>query len=248
MSGHSHAKTIKHQKGLADAKRGAFFSKMAKELEIAAKDGGDPIFNAKLRMAIERAKEGNMPTENIERAIERGTGELEGGKLEEVSFEAYGPGNAAIIIDGITDNKNRTLGEIKQILNQNGGKLVGEGAIRWMFERKGTIIINLKTPGTHEVGANLKSDELELAAIEAGADDVYWHDGDILDVYTKPEDLEKVRKNLEEKRIKLESVSLDWVPKENIEVDAASKEACEKLFEALDESDSVQEIYSNLKN
>lgn len=242
MSGHSHAKTIKHQKGLADAKRGAFFSKMAKELEIVAKDGGDPVFNAKLRMAIERAKEGNMPTENIERAIKRGTGELEGGKLEEVSFEFYGPGNVAIIVDGITDNKNRTLGEIKQILNQNGGKLVGEGAIRWMFERKGTIVINLKS-----TAEQISKEELELSTIEAGADDVYWHDEDILDVYTKPEDLEKVRKSLEEKGIKLESVSLGWVPKENIEVDSAAKEACEKLFEALDESDSVQEIYSNIK-
>lgn len=242
MSGHSHAKTIKHQKGLADAKRSAAFSKMAKELEIAAKSGGDPNFNSKLRMAIERAKEVNMPTDNIERAVKRGTGELEGGKLEEVSFEAYGPGNVAIIIDGITDNKNRTLGEIKQIINQNNGKLVGEGAIRWMFDRKGTIVINSKShaPKTNE--------ELELLAIEAGAEDIYWHDGDILDVYTKPEDLEKVRKNLEEKSIKLGSVSLDWVPKENIETDETVKDACQKLFEALDENDSVQEIYSNLKN
>src|SRR3990167_10643571 len=133
MSGHSHAKTIKHQNGLADAKRSAAFSKMAKELEIAAKDGGDPVFNSKLRMAIERAKEVNMPTDNIERAIKRGTGELEGGKLEEVTFEAYGPGNVAVIIDGITDNRNRTLGEIKQILNQNNGKLIAEGAVKWLF-------------------------------------------------------------------------------------------------------------------
>lgn len=243
MSGHSHAKTIKHQKGLADAKRSAAFSKMAKELEIAAKGGGDPAFNSKLRMAIERAKEVNMPTENIERAIKRGTGELEGGKLEEVSFEAYGPGNVAIIIEGITDNRNRTLGEIKQILNQNNGKLIAEGAVKWMFERKGTIILDLKLQNE-----NLKNKEnLELAAIEAGANDIYWHDDDMLDVYTKPEDLEKVRKGLEEKGTKIESFSLDWVPKENIEVDGATKESCQKLFEVLDESDSVQEIYSNLK-
>lgn len=243
MSGHSHAKTIKHQKGLADAKRSAAFSKMAKELEIAAKEGGDPTFNSKLRMAIERAKGVNMPTENIERAIKRGTGELEGAKLEEVSFEAYGPGNIAIIIDGITDNRNRTLGEIKQILNQNNGKLVAEGSIRWMFERKGAIIVNLKLQNE-----NFQNKEnLELAVIEAGADDIYWHD-DMLDVYTKPEDLEKARKNLEEKGIKIESYLLDWVSKENIEVDVATSEACQKLFEALDENDSVQEIYSNLVN
>ena len=242
MSGHSHAKTIKHQKGLADAKRGAAFSKLAKELEIAAKDGGDPVFNSKLRTAIEKAKETNMPTENIERAIKRGTGELESGKLEEVSFEAYGPGNVAIIIDGITDNRNRTLGDIRQILNQNGGKLVAEGAIRWMFERKGVIVVDLKLQSD-----DFKNKEsLELAAIEAGAEDIRWHD-DVLDVYTKQGELEKDRKNLGEKKIKLESASLDWVEKEGVSVDEATKEACEKLFEALDENDSVQEIYSNLK-
>ena len=243
MSGHSHAKTIKHQKDIADAKRSAAFSKMAKELEIAAKGGGDPVFNSKLRMAIERAKGVNMPTDNIERAIKRGTGELEGAKLEEVSFEAYGPGNVAIVIDGITDNKNRTLGEIKQILNQNNGKLVGEGAIRWMFNRKGVLIVDLKSQNE-----NFKNKEnMDLAVIEAGADDIYWHD-DMLDVYTKPEDLEKVRKNLEEKGVKTESVSLDWVPKENMKIDESTKEACQKLFEALDENDSVQEIYSNLED
>ena|SRR3989344_342082 len=244
MSGHSHAKTIKHQKGLADAKRSSAFSKHSKELEIAAKEGGDPVFNSKLRMAIEKAKEVNMPTENIERAVKRGTGELEGGKLEEVSFEAYGPGNVAIIIDGITDNKNRTLGEIKQILNQNGGKLVGEGAIRWMFDRKGTLIVSLKSQNE-----NLQNKEnIELAAIEAGAEDIYWHDDNILDIYTKPENLEKVRKNLEEKSIKTDSVSLDWVPKENIKVDDAARRSCQKLFEALDESDSAQNVYSNIED
>lgn len=243
MSGHSHAKTIKHQKGLADAKRSTAFSKSAKELEIAAKDGGDPIFNSKLRMAIEKAKEVNMPAENIERAIKRGTGELEGGRLEEVSFEAYGPGNVAVIIDGITDNRNRTMGEIKQILNQNGGKLVTEGAIRWMFGRKGCVVVSLEL----QIEDFKNKENLELAAIEAGADDIYWHD-DTLDVYTKPEELEKVRKNLESKGIKADSFSLDWVPKENIEVDETTKGACEKLFGLLDENDSVQEIYSNLKS
>ncbi|MBI2041390.1 MAG: YebC/PmpR family DNA-binding transcriptional regulator [Candidatus Nealsonbacteria bacterium] len=245
MSGHSHAKTIKHQKGLADAKRSAAFSKAAKELEIAAKEGGDPVFNSKLRMAIEKAKEVNMPADNIERAVKRGTGELEGGKLEEVSFEAYGPGNVAIIIDGITDNKNRTLGEIKQILNQNNGKLVGEGAIRWMFDRKGTLVISMGLQNE-----NFRNKEnMELAAIEAGAEDIYWHaDGSMLDIYTKPEDLEKVRKSLEEKGIKADSTSLGWVPKENIKVGDKDKEACQKLFEALDESDAAQEVYSNIED
>ena len=163
-------------------------------------------------------------------------------------FEAYGPGNIAIIIEGITDNRNRTLGEIKQILTQGGGKLVGEGAIRWMFERKGTIIINLKSPAFAEASAGKQTskEELELMVIEAGADDIYWHD-DMLDVYTKPEDLERVRKNLEDKGVKTDSVSLDWVSKEEVTADEPTKEACQKLFEALDENDAVQEIYSDLK-
>lgn len=240
MSGHSHFKSIKHQKGIADAKRGQAFSKMARVITVAAKErGGDPTTNSKLRLAIEQAHSFRMPKENIERAVKRGTGELTGEKLEEVVFEAFGPGGIAIIIEGITDNKNRALGEIKQILNQNGGKLAGEGSVKWLFEKKGAIIINAKIQMS-----NVKKEDLELTAIEAGAEDIYWHD-DLLDVYTKPEDLELVKKNLEQKNIKIESVSLDWAAKEMIEV--KEKTACQKLFEALDENDAVQEIYSNLK-
>lgn len=240
MSGHSHFKTIKYQKGLADTKRGNLFSKIARVITIAVKEGGnDSNTNTKLRMAIEQAKGVNMPKDNIERAIKRGTGELFGESLEEVVFEAYGPGNIAIIIEGITDNKNRTLGEIKQILNKNNGKLTGEGAVKWMFERKGCITIN------NEEGTKSK-EQLELIVIEAGAEDIYWHDG-LLDVYAKLENLEKVKKNLEEKGIKIESASLDWTPKEMIEIDEKDRKDCQNLFEALDENDAVQEIYSNLK-
>lgn len=184
MSGHSHWATIKHKKGAADEKRGQVFSKLARMITVAAREGGgNPENNPKLRAAIEKAKSLNMPSENIERAIKRGTGELEGAKLEEVIFEAYGPGGIAIIIEGITDNKNRALNEIKQILNQNGGKLVGEGGARWLFERK---------------------------AKEGGG--------------------------------------LEWVAKQEIEISNQDKEAAYKLFEALDENDAVQEIYSNLKS
>jgi len=185
MSGHSHAKTIKHQKNLTDQKRGQIFSKMARVISIAAKEGGpNPETNTKLKVAIEQAKGFNLPKENIERAIRQATGGGgEEANLEEVIFEAYGPGGIAVIIEGITDNKNRTLGEIKQILSQHGAKLVGEGGVRWMFERKTT-----------------------------------------------------------------ETGSPEWVPKQGeIEVASQDKEACEKLFEALDENDAVQEIYSNLK-
>ena len=183
MSGHSHWHSIKYAKGLTDKRKGLAFSKMAREITIAAREGGgDPNFNPKLKLAIEKAKSLNLPTDNMERAIKKGIGELEGVKLESVIFEAYGPGGIAIIIEGITDNKNRALGEIKQILNLNKGKLVGEGGAKWMFERK------IKEPG-----------------------------------------------------------SLGWVPKQEIEVSEKDKEAGQKLFEALDENDAVQEIYSNLK-
>jgi len=216
---------------------------MARVISVAVKEGGpNPETNSKLRLAIETSRSFNMPSENIERAIKRATGEIPGEKLEEVLFEAYGPGGIAIIVEGITDNKNRTLGEIKQILNQNGGKLVGEGSVRWMFERKGCIIVDLKL----QIEDLQNREKLELIVIEAGAEDIYWHE-DILDVYTKIEELEKVKKKLEEKGIKIEGVSLDWVPKEEISVDGKTKEACQKLFEALDENEAVQEIYSNLK-
>ena len=242
MSGHSHARTIKHQKTITDQKRGQIFSKLARSIEVAVKERGpNPETNAKLRVAVEGAKKINLPKDNIERAIKRGTGELAGEKLEEVLFEAYGPGGIAIIIEGITDNKNRTLGEVKQTLNQNNGKLVGEGGVKWMFERKGCIIVDLKL----QIEDSQNREKLELMAIEAGAVDIYWH-GDILDVYTKIEELDRVKKNLEEKGVKTESASLDWVAKEEISLDEKDREGCQKLFEALDENEDVQEIYSKL--
>jgi len=242
MSGHSHAKTIKKVKEASDKKRGQIFSKMARVISVAVEEGGaNPETNSKLRLAIEQAKTFNMPKENVERAIKRAAGEGGGERLEEVFFEAYGPGGIAIIVEGITDNKNRTLGEIKQVLSQNNGKLVGEGSVKWMFKRKGCLIIELKL----QIEDLKNKEKLEMAAIEAGADDVYWHN-DTLDVYTKIEELEKVKRTLEERGIKIESASLDWVPKEEVSLDEKTKGACQKLFEELDENDSVQEIYSNL--
>lgn len=243
MSGHSHAKKIKHQKAITDQKRGQIFSKMARVISIAAKEGGpNPESNPKLGVAIETAKRLNLPKENIERAIKRGTGEeAENEKLEEVCFEAFGPEGTAVIIEGITDNKNRTLSEIKQILNQYNGKLVGEGAVKWLFEKRGvlSIVPNAQTPAK-------TNEELELTAIEAGAEDVRWYDED-MEVYTKPEDLGKIKKNLEDKGIKTDSTSLDWVAKEEVFLDENKKASCQKLFDALDESDSVQDVYSNLR-
>ena len=244
MSGHSHSKKIKREKAITDQKRGQMFSKIARMISVAIKEGGtNPETNQRLNVAMETAKKWNLPKENIERAIKKGSGkESAGEKLEAVSFEAFGPGGVAIIIEGITDNKNRTLGEIKQILSQNNGKLVGEGAVRWLFEKRGVITVIFASQPSSIKG----KEELELAVIEAGAEDVRWY-GDDLEVYTTPDNLEKVKKILEEKGIKIDSFSLDWVAKETVDLDEKQKEACQKLFEALDENEAVQEIYSNMK-
>lgn len=238
MSGHSHARTILHKKQITDAKRGKIFSKLARVISVAVKEGDNPETNYKLRQALEEARAFNMPKENVKKAIKRGTGELGGEKLEEVNYEAFGPGGIAVIINGITDNKNRTLSEIKQILKKYGGKLAESGSVKWLFERKGVIT----------VFNNKDRESLELKVIEAGAEDICWHKTeDILDIHTKPEELEKVKKELENKEIEIESASLDWVSREQIEISKEEKEKCEKLFEELGENDAVQDIYSNLK-
>ncbi|MBX4200674.1 YebC/PmpR family DNA-binding transcriptional regulator [Candidatus Parcubacteria bacterium] len=238
MSGHSHFKTVAATKNANDAKKGKIFSKMARVITIAVKEKGpDVSSNIQLKAAIEKAKEYNMPKENIERAIKKGTGELAGETLEGISFEALGPGGTAIIMEGITDNKNRSLGEIKGILSQHNGKMAGEGAIRWMFERKGFI-------GVPSEGK--PKEDIESIAIEAGADDISWQEN-MAQIYTKPEDLEKVKKALEEKGLKIDSAYLGWFAKEEITLDEKEKEKNQKLFEALDENDAIQDIYSNLK-
>ena len=222
MSGHSHAKTVRKKKEADAKKRGQIFSKMARLIEVAVRQGGpNPETNAKLRMAIEMAKSYNVPSENIERAIKRASGEIGGEKLEEVSFEALGPGGIAMIIEGITDNKNRTLNEIKQVLSRFNGKLASEGSLKWMFERKGCITINSKS----QIPNFQNKENLELAAIEAGAEDLYWHN-DELDVYTEIENLEETKKNLEKKGIKIESATLDWKPKEMVDLDEKKKKEC----------------------
>lgn len=231
MSGHSHFKTVAATKNANDAKKGKIFSKFGRLITIAAKEGGgDMASNIKLKAVVEQARSFNMPKENIERAVKKGTGELAGEALEEVAFEGFGPGGIALIIEGITDNKNRTLGEIKGILSQYNSKMAGEGAVRWMFGRKGSIEVQPK-------------DDLEMIAIEAGADDVRGNT-----IYTKSEDLEAVKKTLEAKGLKIESSALGWVPKEEVSISEPDRQTAEKLFEALDENDAVQDIYSNLKS
>jgi len=244
MSGHSHAKTIAHAKGIADQKRGAAFSKMVRLITVAVKDGGaNPETNARLRMALDQAKGINMPKDNIERAIARATGAGEGQVFSEFLFEGYGPGNVALLVEGITDNKNRAVNDVKTILNQNNGKIVGEGAIRWMFERKGIVIVKVED----QTPEKQNKENLEMEAIEAGAEDIYWFEN-ILEVHTAPENTEAVKKALEEKGVKVESFSLSWLPKEEIDGDEKIKEQNEKLIEKLTDNDSVQEVYSNLKD
>jgi len=245
MSGHSHAKTVMATKMANDAKKGKIYSKYGRLITIAVKDGGgsgDPTKNSKLKTMIEQAKNVNMPKENIERAIKKGTGELAGESLEEVSFEGFGPGGIALVINGITDNTNRTLGEIRTILNQNNGKLAGEGAVRWMFEKKGSIILNIKNQEPA-----IQKDELEMTAIEAGAEDTSWNE-DEFNIFVKPEELEQVKKSLEEKGIKIEAAVMDFVAKETVELNEKEKEQSQRLFDALDDNDAVNDIYSNIKN
>lgn len=239
MSGHSHWAGIKHKKALEDAKRGNVFGKLGKMISVAVREKGpDPATNPKLRVVIEKAQESNMPKENVERAIKRGAGELEGITLEEIVLEIYGPEGVAIMVEGITDNKNRTLSEIKKILSLHGAKLANEGSVRWMFNQKGLISVQ-SSPKDKE--------SVELKAIDAGAEDISWDEDSILSVYTSPETVESTRQTLEHGGLQIKSARLEWVAQNPIETTPKQREKLEKLFEALDEYDDVQEIYSNLK-
>lgn len=237
MSGHSKWAQIKYKKAITDAKKSKIFSKLATLISIAAREkGGDASMNPKLRLAVEKARAMNMPMENIERAIKRGTGGIESGNLEELLLEAYGPGGKAILISAITDNKNRTLAEIKHILNEYGGKLASSGSVRWMFEEKGKIILE-----------NQKlNEEVELKIIEAGAEDIKVERGEII-ILTKPEDLELVKQEIIKAKMEISETSLDFIPKTSEKISEEEREAYEKLFEALDEQQDVEEIYSNIE-
>jgi len=237
MSGHSHAKTVQHTKEAAAKKRGKIFSKLSRVISLVSRDGGDPDMNPGLRMAIEQAKRANMPNENIERAIKKGTGELEGETLEEFCFEAYGPAKSALIIIGITSNKNRVLSEVKQILNQNNAKLAEGGSVKWQFKNMGIIVVSQ---------GEKKREKIEMTAIEAGADDIRWKK-DFLEIYAEPNKLEQVKKEIETSGLNIESSILGWVAKEEISVDEKEKNTIEKLFSALDDNDDVHDIFSNVK-
>ncbi|MFA5228147.1 MAG: YebC/PmpR family DNA-binding transcriptional regulator [Candidatus Paceibacterota bacterium] len=231
MSGHSHFHNIKLKKGAEDAKKSKLFSKLSKEISVAVRDGGPDItFNPKLRSIVDKAKGLNMPNDSIDKAIKRGSGELEGVTFEEFLMEAYGPDNMAVLIEGITDNKNRSINEIKLLVSQRGGKMVNEGAIKWMFERKGVI-------GITEIQSK---EDAELLAIEAGAEDILWEEENLI-VYTKPEEMEQVKKGLES--FKIDFANLEWVAKEKI---SADEEKCNSFIEAIEDHDDVLNVYTNI--
>ncbi|MCK5123330.1 MAG: YebC/PmpR family DNA-binding transcriptional regulator [Candidatus Pacebacteria bacterium] len=241
MSGHSKWSKIKRQKGVADVKKGKVFSQLSKVVTLMAKNGGgDASMNPALKLAVEKAKQANMPLDNIEKAIKKGTGELEGGTIEEVLYEAYGPGGIAIIIEGTTDNTNRTVAEIKHILSMGSGRLGEVGSVKWMFERFGYLEVDKKD-------LEISEDDLEMAIIDSGADDFKLID-DIVIIYTKPEDLYKVKENLEKNKIKINDTGFEWKAKNTIKIDDEKINArIEKLFEALNEQEDVGEVFSNLE-
>ncbi len=235
MAGHSKWANIKHRKAAVDAKRGKIYTKLAREITVAAREGGgDPEFNPRLRTAIEKARKFNMPKENIERAIKRGTGEIGGAAYEEVTYEGYGPGGVAVIVKCLTDNRNRAASEVRHAFSKHGGNLGTSGCVSWMFERKGVITIS----------GDVDEEELMMAAIEAGAEDIKQDEGEFT-VYTEPSNLEDVKKSLEESGVKVEEAKIDMIPQNTVRVEGETAMKVLKLLDALEDLDDVQEVYSN---
>jgi YebC/PmpR family DNA-binding regulatory protein len=236
MSGHSKWHTIKHKKGAADAKRGKAFTRIIKELTVAARNGGgDPASNPRLRTIIADAKANNMPRENIERAIRRGTGEEPGVSYEEITYEGYGPGGVALLIQSLTDNKNRTVGEIRHLLGKYNGNLAAENSVSWMFHRKGQVVVEKD-----------KADEEKLlnAALEAGADDMS-DDGSAWEIVCAPENFERVRDAVTALGIEPASAEVAMIPQNYVKLQGKDAQVMLKLMEALDDHDDVQHVWAN---
>jgi len=235
MSGHSKWATIKHKKGALDAKRGKIFTRLIKEISIAAKAGGDPDTNPRLRTAIAAAKAENMPADNIKRAIQRGTGELPGATYEEFSLEGYGPGGVAVLLDINTDNRNRTVSEIRHAFSKNGGNMAEAGAVSWMFEKKGDITVPKSAA---------KEDDLMGIVLEAGAEDLR-DDGDNWEVLSEPSAYEAVLEAVKKAGITPAASSVAMIPKNYIKLEGAAASTMIRLMEALEEHDDVQGVHSN---
>lgn len=236
MSGHSHWATTHRQKGINDAKRAAIFTKIGRIVTIAARGGGNPDMNFKLRLAIDQARAVNMPKDRIERAIKVGTGESkEGAQIEELLYEGYGPGQVALLIGVATDNRNRSVGEIRTLLTKNGGKMVAEGAVAYMFESVGEIVVSLN---------NKNPEEAELFAIEAGAHDVAQEDNSLI-VLTRPDQLQSIKESLEKEGFSIESASLSYSPTQRVSVSGEDREKLTQLLEILDDHQDVQMVWDN---
>ena len=236
MSGHSKWKTIQHTKGAADAKRGNLFTKLTREIIIAVRQGGpSPTTNFKLRLAVQKAKDSSMPYDNIDRAIKKGAGTLEGSSLEEMVLEGYSASGAAILVQAVSDNRNRTVQDVRNIFNRNGGSLGAAGCVAWLFDNKGVITIK---------GEGLNGDDIALIAIDAGAEDVKV-EKDYLEIYTLPENLEDVRTALQNNDIAIESSQLSMIPKTTVTPDEKGSLQTLKLLEKLEELDEVQNVASN---
>ena len=237
MSGHSKWHTIKHKKGAADAKRGKIFTRIIKELTVAARGGGgDPDMNPRLRTIVAEAKSANMPADNIKRAIQRGTGELPGVSYDEITYEAYGPGGAAVIIETLTDNKNRTVGELRHMLGKYGGNLAAENSVAWMFDRKGYIVVEK---------SKADEDTLMAAALEAGADDLR-DDGESWEVLSAPDAFQKVLEAVKGLGIEPSTAqAMAMLPRNTIKLEGKTAQQMLKLMDALDDHDDVKQVWSN---
>ena len=236
MSGHSKWHTIKHKKGATDAKRGKIFTKLIKEITVAARTGGgDEAANARLRKAVSDAKGANMPNETIDRAIKRGTGDLEGVNYEEITYEGYGIGGVAVLIETMTDNRNRTVAEIRHLFSKNGGNLGEAGSVAWMFDKKGYIVVD-KTAKPEE--------ELFEIALEAGADDMQ-EDGESFEIFTTPETFEAVSEAIKGANIEPQAAEISMFPQNYIHLEGAEAKQMLKLYEAIEDNDDVQNVYAN---
>ncbi len=236
MSGHSKWSSIKHKKAAVDAKRGKIFTKVIREITVAARQGGgDPEANPRLRTAIQAAKAVNMPQDNIHRAIQKGTGEGEGTSFEEIVYEGYGPGGVAILCTVLTDNKNRTVAELRHLFSRHGGNLGETGCVAWMFHKKGLIVVDK---------SQKDEEELMLLALEAGAEDIKADD-DVYEILTTSEDFEWVKRALEEQNIEMSVAEISMIPQATVKLEGKQAQQMLKLMEALEDHDDVQHVYAN---
>ncbi|MGO4898362.1 YebC/PmpR family DNA-binding transcriptional regulator [Bacillus sp. GM2] len=239
MAGHSKWKNIQRRKNAQDAKRGKIFMKLAKEIYVAAKEGGpDPESNASLRLVIDKAKNANMPNDNIDRAIKKASGSQDGKSYEEITYEGYGPSGVAVMVNCLTDNKNRTATNVRTAFSKNGGSLGETGCVSYMFDRKGYIAIERED-------LEIDEEEFMLEVIDAGAEELETSE-ELFEIYTEPEQFEEVKKNLEERGYQMATAEITMVPQTYAEVDEALQEKVEKLIDVLEDDDDVQEVYTNV--